>query len=217
MRLADIKAVCAVWQGEVLDKAGIAVHEDADPPFSPESEEFRLLYRRVFMPRDPAKASIELRLLEDHVFSPGAVTLEVLIESYGRIAQRLQQRTSHLAFQALTVFRPRSQDQLLTVFDAVTRGRLFLVTQSLWGFMLRGGLYFPKSFWEGAPDLQRTTVQPRSIADNALSLPAPLLGRIDAYKPWRAVGWGVEPPRAAPAPRPVRAARARGSVPPVAG
>lgn len=217
MRLEDIKAVCAAWQADALDKAGVVVTEDADPPFTPESEEFRLLYKRGFMPRDPAKASIELRLLEDHVFSPGAITLEVHIESYGRISRRLQQRTSYMAFQALTIFRPRSQDQLRAVFDAVTRGRLFLMTQSLCGFMIRGGLYFPKSFWADSPDLQRTTVQPRSIADNALSLPAPFLGRIDAYKPWRAVGWEVSPNRPNYPPRPARAVRAKGSVPPEAG
>lgn len=217
MRLEDIKAVCAAWQTDALAKAGIVVHEDANPPFVPESEEYRLLYSCSFVPHDPAKASIELRLLEDHVFSPGAVTLEVLIESYGRIARRLRRRTGHLAFQALTVFRPRSQDQLRAVFDAVTRGQLFLVTQSLFGFMFRGGLYFPKSFWDGLPELRRTAVQPRSIADDALGEPPPFLGRIDAYKPWRAVGWEVHPPHRTPASRPARGVRAKGSVPPVAG
>lgn len=193
MRLEDIKAVCAAWHADVLDRAGIAAPEDHAPPFAPESEEFRLLYRRAFIPRDPAKASIELRLLEDHVFSPGTITLEVLIESYGRIARRLQQRTSHMAFRALTIFRPRSKAQLQAVFDAVAQGRLFLVTQSFFGFMVRGGLYFPKSFWDEEPQLRRTAVQARSIADDALAQPPPVLGRIDGYKPWRAVGWAASP------------------------
>jgi hypothetical protein len=167
MTVDDLRSIFSRWKAEDLAAAGLTFKESFDPTFDPRSDDYRVIYEATFEP---------VALDTGHV--------AVGIETHDRILARTGLAAIIGRFAAGHEPVTATKEGLQILFDAVTKGRIFIVVWSLLRIATLVRLYMWESDCNAMARSGYRYYGISAIPDQNTRGPPVRLGTILSYRPW---------------------------------
>jgi hypothetical protein len=176
MIVDDLRSVFSRWKTEDLVAAGVTFRESFNPPFDPH-DDYRVIYEASFEPLALDQARMEFWVTETGHVAVG-------IESYQRILARtgLAAIIGRFAAGHEPVTATKEGSQIL--FDAVTKGRMFIVVWSLLRVATLVRLYMCESDCNAMASSGYRYYGISAVPQQHTGGPSARFGTILSYRPW---------------------------------
>jgi hypothetical protein len=176
MLVDDLKSLFSQWNPEKLLAAGIVFKESFNPPVDPHYD-YRMIYEASFEPAALDKAWIQFSLTDSGYVAVG-------IERYERVLARTGLRAIRGGFAAGHEPGALSKEGLQVLFDAVTRGRIFIVVKSFFRIATSVRFYMRESDCDRIARTGNPTYWMWVVPDDSPEDPSGVFGQTLNYRPW---------------------------------
>ena len=177
MLVEELRTVFDDWKAQDLSGRCIEFKENYNPAFDP-NDDYRVIYEVSFEPRTLDKARIEFWITDTGHVAVG-------IETYERIVQRLGLRAIRRGFAVGHEPSTVTQNGLMTLFNAVARGKIFIAATSVLKLAVSAKIYMAAADCNAIERSgYRCSNWISSISDEDAAGPSSVVGKYLNYRPW---------------------------------
>jgi hypothetical protein len=177
MTVDDLRSIFSRWKAEELAAAGVTFKESFDPLFDPRCDDYRLIYAATFEPATLDQARMEFAVTDTGHVAVGIETKDRILARTGLAAIIGRFAAGHEPVTA-------TKEGLQTLFDAVTKGRMFIVVWSLLRIATLVRVYLCESDCDAMARSGYRYYGISAIPDENTRGPPVRLGTILSYRPW---------------------------------